>query len=147
MSRIVIREVDVADLTVRNALTALIHDSFAPGTLQKRYKPHRNGHWWMAFEKGEPIAFAGLVPSHQWADTGYMTLSGVLPASRGHGLQRRLIHKRIQKARSLGWHTLVTETIHDNPASMRSLMSCGFKPYLPRKPWGHHTAVYWRRKV
>lgn len=147
MSRIVIREVDVGDLTVRNALVTLIQDSFEPGTLQKRYKPHTNGHWWMAFEQGEPVAFAGVVPSHQWANTGYMTLSGVLPAKRGRGLQRRLITKRIQKARSLGWNTLVTETIHDNAASMRSLMAMGFKPYIPTKPWGHHTAVYWRRKV
>lgn len=147
MSRIVIREVDIRDLTVRNALLTLIHDSFVPGTITKRYKPHTNGHWWMGFSRGEPVAFAGLVPSHQWANTGYMTLSGVLPASRGHGLQRRLISKRIQKAKSLGWDTLVTETIHDNAPSMRSLIGCGFRPYTPRKPWGHKTAVYWRRKI
>lgn len=144
--RYVIREVDVADLTVKNALVSLIQDSFA-GNIITRYRPHTNGTWWMVFNGKEGVGFAGMVPSHQWANAGYMTLSGVLRAHRGHGLQRRLITKRIDKAKSFGWGVLVTETIHDNAPSMCSLIGCGFRPYIPKKPWGHKSAVYWRKKI
>jgi GNAT superfamily N-acetyltransferase len=125
----------------------LIAESFSKGTLKRGYKPKPRGTWWFAYKEGIPVAFAVMLKSVQWQKTGYLALSGVHPAHRGHGLQKRLIQKRVEHARRLGWPTLITETIHDNAASMRSLISCGFKPYLPRKPWGHSTAVYWRKQI
>jgi GNAT superfamily N-acetyltransferase len=110
------------------------------------YKPDR-GHWWVAYaEDGKPVAFAGLVRSIKWTDTGYLCRAGVLNEFTGHGLQRRLILARIRKAKELGWNWLITDTTN-NPASSNSLINCGFKIYRPGQPWGFRNAIYWKYKV
>lgn len=105
------------------------------------------GHWWIAYtEDGKPVAFAGLVRSHQWVNAGYMCRAGVLKNYQGHGLQKRLIQARIRKSRSLNWEWLVTDTT-DNPASSNSLISMGFKLYQPSNPWANENSLYWRLNV
>ena len=142
-----IREVNIADQTVRETLYALIAQCFdaedwSGGTLPTP----QTGYWWLAFQDGVPVAFAGLVPSVRWQDTGVLSIAGVLPAARGSGLQKKLIRKRIEKCKALGWHTIITDTINTNAASMRSLMACGFKPYNPKVQWADKdSSVYWKR--
>ena len=110
------------------------------------YQPDR-GHWWVAYaEDGKPVAFAGLVRSTKWTDTGYLCRAGVLDGYTGHGMQKRLISVRIRKAKELGWNWLITDTTN-NPASSNSLISCGFKIYTPGHPWGFRNAIYWKYKV
>lgn len=145
--RFSIRRIDVADPIVRAGLKALIYEVFNDGMLAKGYKPAPEGYWLLAYAGEDVAGFAGLVPSTQWADTGYLTLSGVLPAYRGWGLQRRFIKKRIERAVELRWHTLVTEVISGNGPSMRNLFKCGFLPYVPKKPWGTEEATYWRKRL
>lgn len=143
--KIIVREVDATDSIVRAAIVSLIYDTFQPDTIQNNYRP--KGMWWLAFHDKNVVGFAGMSPSVQWANTGYLTLSGVLAAYRGHGLQKRFIRRRIEKAKSLGWRWVVTETIHDNAPSMNNLLTCGFRAYAPVKPWNKAPAVYWRRKI
>ena len=105
------------------------------------------GHWWVAYtEQGKPVGFAGLVRSAQWWNAGYMCRTGVVPAYRGYGLQKKFIRSRIKKARSLNWDWLVTDTT-DNPASANSLISMGFKLYTPSLPWAFKHSLYWRLEV
>ena len=105
------------------------------------------GHWWIAYtEDGKPVGFAGMVRSAQWIDTGYMCRAGVLPEYQGHGLQKKLIRVRIQKAKKLNWAWLITDTT-DNPASANSLISMGFRMYTPSYPWAWKHSCYWRLKI
>lgn len=104
------------------------------------------GWWWIAYDGDDAVAFAGMVPSTQWGDTGYLNRSGVLPAYRGKGLQKRLIRVRERKARSLGYNWLISDT-RQNPPSANSLISCGYRTFKPSKPWSYADAIYWRRKV
>jgi GNAT superfamily N-acetyltransferase len=102
------------------------------------------GYWWTATDAlGICTGFAGLVHSVRWSDAGYLCRSGVLPACRGQGIQKKLIRARIKKAKQLGMNWLVTDT-RDNPASANSLISCGFKMFNPSVPWGFKDTVYWR---
>jgi len=110
------------------------------------YKPDR-GHWWIAYAAdGKPVAFAGLVRSIKWTDTGYLCRAGVLDGYTGHGLQKRLIIARIKQARKLGWNWCITDTTN-NPASANSLINAGFKIYTPGQPWSFRNAIYWKYKV
>lgn len=110
------------------------------------YKPDR-GHWWIAYAAdGKPVAFAGLVRSIKWTDTGYLCRAGVLDGYTGHGLQKRLIVARIKQARKLGWNWCITDTTN-NPASANSLINAGFKIYTPGQPWSFRNAIYWKYKV
>jgi len=110
------------------------------------YEPIR-GHWWIAYaEDGKPVAFAGLVRSIKWTDTGYLCRAGVMDGFTGHALQKRLILARVKQARKLGWNWVITDTTN-NPASANSLINVGFKMYQPAKPWGMTKAVYWKYKV
>jgi GNAT superfamily N-acetyltransferase len=110
------------------------------------YKPDR-GHWWIAYAvDGKPVAFAGLVRSIKWTDTGYLCRAGVLDGYTGHGLQKRLILARVKQARKLGWNWCITDTTN-NPASANSLINAGFKIYTPGQPWSYKNAIYWKYKV
>ena len=110
------------------------------------YKPDR-GHWWIAYtEDGKPVAFAGLVRSIKWTDTGYLCRAGVMDGYTGHGLQKRLIRVRQAQARKLGWNWLITDTTA-NPASSNSLINAGFKIYTPANKWSFRNAIYWKYKV
>lgn len=145
--RFVTRKVDAKDPFVLETIRGMITESFEPGAYDLKYLPKRaSGIWWITTADGEPAAFAHLKPSVQWQDVGYMSVAGVLPAFRGHGLQRRLIRARVDEAVRLGWHTLVTEVIDENVYSIRNLLKEGFLPYAPKKPWGNKEAVYLRRQ-
>jgi GNAT superfamily N-acetyltransferase len=138
-----VRKVDLRNPAMVNLLIHL-QKQILPA--DSPYKPDR-GHWWVAYaEDGKPVAFAGLVRSIKWTDTGYLCRAGVLDEFTGHGLQRRLILARIRKAKELGWNWLITDTTN-NPASSNSLINCGFKIYTPGQPWGFRNAIYWKYKV
>jgi GNAT superfamily N-acetyltransferase len=111
-------------------------------------KPYKlsEGDWWVAYQDSKPIAFAGLVRSARWTDTGYLCRSGVIRSARGRGVQKRLIRVRQTYAKKLGWSWLITDTYY-NPASSNSLISCGFKLYDPSVPWGAKGTLYWRKKL
>ena len=110
------------------------------------YQPDR-GHWWIAYaEDGKPVAFAGLVRSIKWTDTGYLCRAGVLDDFTGNGLQLRLIKARLAQAKKLGWNWCITDTTN-NPASANSLINAGFKIYTPANKWSYRNAIYWKYKV
>ena len=105
------------------------------------------GWWWIVYDAlNLPCAFAGLVPSIRWLDTGYLCRAGVISSHRGQGLQKRLIRARVRQAKALGWNWLITDT-YENPASSNSLIACGFKLFEPTKPWGADKTLYWRKKL
>ena len=144
-----IRRVNISDEVVRVAIDSMIAECFEPDEWQTGRLPKaKTGYWWVAFDGKTPAAFACLRPSIRSEHTGYLAMSGVLARWRGKGLQRKLIRKRVAYARQLGWHTVITDTMHGNAASMRSLIACGFRPYTPVVRWGDPDhAVYWTRST
>lgn len=144
--RIIIRKVDGTDVLVRETIRALAAASFPAGVLVGS-PIETTGHWWLALEGTTPVAFAGVRASCRSPGVGYLCLAGVLPTHRGYGLQVRLTKKRCATARALGWTSVITEVINDNPASMRSLLRCGFLPYKPDVMWGDPHAVYFRKQL
>lgn len=104
------------------------------------------GWWWVIEQDGQPAGFCGMHPSLQWSDTVYLCRAGVRPEFRGRGLQRKMIRIRERAARRLGFTWLITDT-SDNPASANSLIACGFRMYLPARPWGWRHTAYWRKRV
>lgn len=109
-------------------------------------KPEPGTFWWAAWRGAKPIAFAALSPSNQWRDVGYLSRAGVIRSERGQGIQKRLISARLRHAATMGWEAVVTDTIPSNPASINSLIACGFKSYVPRKPWAGDSN-YWIRTL
>lgn len=106
----------------------------------------RAGTWWLALADGEPVGFAGVQPSLQWSDCGYLVRAGVVPAWRGQGLQRGLIRVRERYARTQPWTWLVTAT-HRNLPSANSLIACGYRLYEPSTPWLAGGSLYWRKRL
>ena len=138
-----IKRVDIRHLQIQDRLRVL----------QKKCLPSdapfdtSQGYWWIVYDAHNlPCAFAGLVPSVRWLDTGYLCRAGVLPSHRGQGVQKRLIRARVRQARALGWSWLITDT-YENPASSNSLIATGFKLFEPSKPWGAKGTLYWRLKL
>ena len=84
--------------------------------------------WWLVEWEGTPIAYGGikLIPKEK---RGLLVRAGVLHNFRGAGLQKRLIRARIRHAKRNGFPRVTTYVHVGNHASMRSLISCGFRPY------------------
>lgn len=139
MSKIAVREVD--GFEEHDTLIELQRQCLPTSPL---YEPDR-GFWWIAYdERGMAVAFAGLTDLRD--GSGYLCRSGVLPSHRGHHLQRRLIQARERKARTVGLKTLITDTTL-NPASVNSLIGCGFKNYEPQNPWAFRETNYWKKTI
>jgi len=138
-----IKRVDIRCSAIQETL-ALLQQKCLPGDapFDTNY-----GYWWIVYDAlNLPCAFAGLVSSVRWLDTGYLCRAGVLSGYRGHGIQKRLIRARIRQAKALGWNWLITDT-YLNPASSNSLIACGFKLFEPSKPWGATGTLFWRLKL
>lgn len=104
------------------------------------------GYWWIMYDGHNPIGFCGVYASTTWAHTGYLCRAGILAEYRGKGLQKKLIRVRERKARRLGWTHLVTDT-YENPPSANNLISCGYRTYAPRTPWGAKGVNYWIKRL
>lgn len=104
------------------------------------------GFWWLAFSKGNPVAFAGMTILTEWPEAGFLCRAGVLADHRGHGLQRKLIRVRVNKAKRLGLNSVISTT-YDNPRSANNLLAEGFRLYQPESPWGAEGTNYWIKKL
>ena len=99
--------------------------------------------YWGAFDDETLVGFAGVKPSEADTRAVYLCNAAVLPEARGHRLQRRLIRVRLRWAKEQGFTLARTYTLTDNPASARSLIACGFKPFWPDVPWAGPHVCYW----
>lgn len=116
-----------------------LHSLTLPGDVHEDYT---QGTWWLAYDQGEPVAFAGMRQARTWSTAAYLCRAGVLASHRGQGLQRRLIRARVAEARRAGFKQVITTTF-ENPASANNLIREGFLTYLPQTPWGADGTVYW----
>jgi GNAT superfamily N-acetyltransferase len=98
--------------------------------------------FWGAYLNGALVGWAGLRPSKQWLDAVFLCSAGIERSARGHHIQRRLIRARCGWAKRNGYYYAITYTMVHNPASSRSLIACGFKPYWPSIPWAGDVC-YW----
>lgn len=142
LNNLVIREVNAKNPKVREALVTMHEECFS----DSHAKLFDQGYWWIAYHDNIPVAFCGMNPSSRWSDCGYFCRAGVRPSHEGHGIQKRMIRVRINKARKLGWNWVITDT-RKNPPSANSLISMGFKMFQPSKPWSFRDALYWRKKI
>lgn len=136
-----IRSVDGFDTENYHVIRQMHTDVF--GDTAPQIDPSE-GHWWLAFQAGLPVAFAGLESSQAVPQAGYLCRAGVLKGHRGRGLQLRLIRVRERAARRMGWTCLRTDTTH-NPHSSNNLIRAGFKLFEPDVPWAFDVTLYWRK--
>lgn len=102
-------------------------------------------HWWVAFDKDTPVAYAGIKPVNE--KVAFLCRAGVLPSHRGKGLQTKLIRTRLAWAKKHGFKQVITYTVVDNPVSSNNLIRCGFKLYVPEWKWVGSEALYWTRTL
>ncbi len=83
---------------------------------------HQGGSW-------EPVGYAGAHATNE-GRYAFLARSGVVPAARGIGLQKRLIRVRTNWAKAHGMDGAWSYVYAGNIASMRSLLKCGYVPYV-----------------
>lgn len=137
-----IKEVDSDDEDIKGTLGALHTLTFGTGDPV----PEFYGNWWIVYYKGDPVAFAGIVPSTIGDGVGYLKRSGVLPDHRGRGLQRRLLRVRERHAVSNGWHRVVTDTT-DNVPSANNMIRAGYRLFDPKPRWAFEHSLYWTKNL
>lgn len=138
-----IREVNCQDDDVKDALCDLHEQTFLD---RARVPDFEQGHWWMAFHRAKPVAFAGVVPSTHAANAGYFCRVGVVAEHCGHGLQVRLTRALETRARRNGWKTIVSDTT-GNVTSANNFIRTGYRLYQPLSPWAWSHTLYWRKEL
>lgn len=138
-----IREVDGADDDVADALADLHRLTFFKTAPVPEFDW---GHWWLAFHRCGPVAFAGIIPSTELANAGYFCRVGVLGGHFGHSLQLRLMRAMEARARQNGWCCIVSDTT-DNVVSANNFIRAGYRLYQPQYPWGWPQTLYWRKSL
>lgn len=105
--------------------------------------------WWVVWSGTVPVGYAGMRPCKESFNRGigFLNRAGVVPAHRGHGLQKRLIRVREVEARRQGLKKLVTYCVPCNGASINSLISCGYKAFRPSALWGGSRAIYFWKNL
>lgn len=103
-------------------------------------------YWWLAYCEGEPVAFAGMVPSRLYKNAGYLKRAGVVPEHRGKGLQLRFFRAREAKARKIGWDMLISEST-DTIWSANNFIRAGFLLFEPKERWAFENSLYWKKDL
>ncbi len=135
-----VREVDgVLHADTIERFNAMAPDAFP--SLEARH--YADGYWWLTYWRGEPVAFAGLVPFEPFEGIGYCKRCLVTPDHYGHGLQSNLLRIRIEKAQRLGWWQLVSDCAAGNSYSAGNFRKAGFRCIDPEQRWAGPTALYW----
>lgn len=136
-----IREIDAADEDVAEVLADLHRSTFLDCAPVPAFG---EGHWWLAFRGGAPVAFAGVVPSTHVRHAGYFCRVGVLDSHCGHGLQLRLMRAMEARARLAGWRSIVSDTT-GNVHSANNFIRAGYRLFEPAHPWAWAHSLYWRK--
>jgi GNAT superfamily N-acetyltransferase len=87
--------------------------------------------WLIGWDGETPAAYCAWKIVDHDGPVGFHYRGGVLPAYRGHGLQRRMFELREAEMRAHGLSRAVTYTDADGAASMRNLIAEGYRPYVP----------------
>ena len=141
-----VREVDASDDEVAEIIRALNAEPGGFPDLTDEELDGFNCYWWLAYCGKDPVGFAGMVPSRQWQNVGYLKRAGVLPAHRGRGLQLRFFKVRERKARGVGWTHLISECT-DTVYSANNFIRAGYLLYEPKAPWAFKTSMYWKKAL
>lgn len=104
------------------------------------------GHWWIAYDGSNPVAFVGMTDVEGWPRTGYVARVGVLPSHRGQGLQKRLLAVCERRGRELGLERLISTT-YNNPPSANSFIARQYRTYEPQQRWGADDTIYWIKSL
>jgi hypothetical protein len=138
-----IREVDGSDDDMADALAELHQLTFLDAAPIPEFD---QGHWWVAFHRTGPVAFAGIIPSTHVQNAGYFCRVGVLGSHCGNGLQLRLMRVTESRARQNGWSAIISDTT-DNMYSANNFIRAGYQLFNPTNPWAWSNTLYWRKNV
>lgn len=103
-------------------------------------------HWALWNDAGRACGFCSVYRL-KYERGVYLSRAGVLPGTRGRGLQRRMIQARLRWARTRGLRFAVTYTSLDNYPSIVNLLRCGFVFYDPATPWAGPQVHYFMRRL
>lgn len=99
--------------------------------------------WLLKADPGILCGFCGLIEMTPFPGVGYLKRAYISPDHRGRGLQLKMIEARIEKAKELGWHLLVTETTSRYAA--HNFAMAGFEPCEPEQKWGEPGSMYFSK--
>lgn len=139
-----LRRVDATDPAIWARITSMDakcfdkHDAPALGT--------NDGTWWIAIDRATKQDAGYCVIKEMKVETGYISRVGVLPRFRGRGLQKQMMRKALDYARTAGWIVVVSDTANNTP-SANSFIALGFRLFEPKDPWGLEESLYWRKAI
>ncbi len=106
---------------------------------------HLETGWWWLLKTSDGVlcGFCGLVECRPFPGVGYLKRAYISPDHRGRGLQLKMLQARIEKAKELGWHQLVTETT--SHWSAHNLAMAGFEMVEVEQAWGEPGSMYFSK--
>lgn len=108
--------------------------------------PPHHVRWLLRDDAGDPIAACSATLVEE-GEGVYLSIAAVHPRAQGRRLQASAVRLRERWGRKQGATVAITYTAPANPASMRTLIRCGYRPYSPQRAWVGRKFVYWRRRL
>lgn len=105
-----------------------------------------NAIYWLVWtECYDPVGYCALTIVD--AEIVFMSLCGLFPEARGHGLQKRMLTVREKWARRKGYKIVITYTLRSNPHSYENLIKKGYMLFEPEYPWVKGDVYYFRKEL
>jgi GNAT superfamily N-acetyltransferase len=111
-------------------------------------------HWFLGWHKNDAIAFCAWQECmSDGTNVGFHYRAGVLPAYRGMGIQKQMLKLREDDMNKFNLTVAVSYTEVYSSESMRSLISCGYRPFTATDNTNLTTIdrykrfVYWKKNL
>tara|TARA_R110000868_G_scaffold140573_2_gene356331 strand:+ start:292 stop:804 length:513 start_codon:yes stop_codon:yes gene_type:complete len=142
-SKITVRRISKGELYL---VRGLDHTIFGVDGCEAEEEEYSESKWWLAYDGDTAIGFSGaLVYAGKWAIQ--LQRTGILRPYRGKGLQKRFIRTRLAYAKRLSVGHAHTYCADWNLASANSLISCGFKLYVPEWAYAGNDVFYFIKAI
>jgi len=101
--------------------------------------------WFLAKVGREIVGWAGVtIKPNQVAS---ICRTGVFPEFQGQGIKRKLVRAMERYAVKQGCTMMTSYCLIDNIPSANSLISSGYKLYIPEYIWAEGDWLYWRKRI
>lgn len=105
---------------------------------------HSGNAYWVLLANDFPVGFCiGTDIGHKLL---YLSRSGIFTTHRGKGLQKKMIQVREKWGRRNNLESSITYCLLNNPASINSLISSGYRVFEPDYAWAGRTGVVYLKK-
>lgn len=130
--------------TEKEFLVKCLHRKLFPGD---HWPNDKLNAYWLVYDKSKPVGFAVCRPVRSDDGTVFLSRAAIFPKYEGRGIHKKLIKARLRWCKGKGYSKVITYCTWDNVKSLRNLLQCGLRPYMPSDLWAGEYMIYLQKDL